>query len=290
MSEYVPRPFLKWAGGKGQILDEIDNNMPLHFERYFEPFVGGGAVFFHLWRKGFRGKAFLSDLNEELMITYKTVKDSVEKLIAELQSGTYKSDKDTFYAIRAWDQEVDYGKTDPVRRTARTIYLNKTCFNGLYRVNRTGNFNVPFGRYKNPTICNEESLRAVSESLQIAELACTDFESAVRTSKRGDFVYFDPPYHPLSGTAYFTEYTAEGFGEQEQERLAQVFRELHKRGCLLLQSNSSHKTILALYSDGDYIIESVKAKRAISCDPNTRGEIDELLIRNYSETRQQKLV
>jgi len=290
MSEIVPRPFLKWAGGKGQILDDIDNSMPLHFERYFEPFVGGGAVFFHLWRKGFRGKAFLSDLNEDLMITYQTVRDSVEKLIKELRNGKYESEKDTFYDIRAWDQRPGWSKVGPVRRTARTIYLNRTCYNGLYRVNQAGHFNVPFGRYKNPTICDEENLRAVSEALQIAELGRVDFGEAVRAAKRGDFVYFDPPYQPLSETAYFTEYTAEGFGEEEQARLAQVFRELHERGCLVLQSNSSHKLIRDLYSDSDFVIESVRAKRAISCDPAGRGEIEELLIRNYRETAQQRLI
>ncbi len=262
--------------------------MPLCFERYFEPFLGGGAVFFHLWRDGFRGPAILSDLNEELILAYKTIKSSVEEVIAELQSGRYRSDKDTFYEIRSWDTQPDWRNVDPVRLTARMIYLNKTCYNGLYRVNQSGHFNVPFGGYENPTICDEENLRAVSISLQNAELICADFEFAVRKAKRDDFVYFDPPYQPLSVTSSFTEYTACGFKEAEQQRLARVFRELNARGCLLLLSNSSHPFIRELYSN-DFIIEYVKARRAISCDGEGRGAIDEVIIRNYTETRQQRL-
>jgi len=289
LTENVPKPFLKWAGGKGQILDKIDNVLPVHFKGYFEPFLGGGAVFFHLWRRGFRGKAFLSDLNEELIVAYETVRNSTEELIAQLADRIYKSDKETFYAIRAWDRQPDWAQVDPVKRTARMIYLNHTCFNGLYRVNRSGYFNVPFGGYRNPTICDAANLHAVNESLKNAKLQYVDFTKAVQQAERGDFIYLDPPYQPISETSSFTDYTTEPFGEEEQKLLAKVFRELHERGCSVLESNSSHGSILKLYRSRNFIIEFIKAKRAISCDPEGRGDIDELLIRNYRDTRQQRL-
>jgi DNA adenine methylase len=286
---HIPKPFLKWAGGKGQLLDDIENNLPLKFNRYFEPFLGGGAVFFHLCQQGFKKHAILSDLNEELITVYSTVRDSIDELIAELSDGTFKAEKDAFYEIRNWDRRSDWKIMDPVRRTARMIYLNRTCYNGLYRVNQKGQFNVPYGRYKNPTICDEENLRAVSASLKNAEIRCVDFGSAVKKARKEDFIYFDPPYQPLSETAYFTDYTAEGFGLDEQKRLALTFQDLHNRGCFVLESNSDVETIRNLYSHPDYCIDVVKAKRAISCDPEGRGEIAELLIRNYRETRQQRL-
>ncbi len=290
MGNDIPKPFLKWAGGKGQLLDDIESSLPPKFNRYFEPFMGGGAAFFHLYRQGFEGDMFLSDLNEELVTAYLTIRNSVEDLIAELQDGTYEAEKDAFYEIREWDRQPDWKTTDPVRKTARMIYLNRTCYNGLYRVNQKGQFNVPYGRYKNPTICDEENLRAVSASLKNAEIRCFDFADAVKTAKRGDLIYFDPPYQPVSETAYFTDYTAEGFGLDEQRRLAALFQDLHNRGCLVLESNSSVKVISDLYSHPDYYIDVVKAKRAISCDPEGRGEIAELLIRNYRDTKQQRLV
>jgi DNA adenine methylase len=289
MRNDVPKPFLKWAGGKGQLLDIIDNNLPVQFNRYFEPFVGGGALFFHLYRRGFRREVILSDLNEELMKAYETIRDSVDDLILELQNGTYESDKDVFYHIRAWDKEPDWIDANNVRRTARMIYLNRTCYNGLYRVNQKGHFNVPFGKYKNPTICNEENLQAVSKALKKAKLLCVDFEESVKEAAKDDFVYFDPPYQPVSETAYFTEYTASGFGEDKQRRLAKVFEDLHKRGCFVLESNSVVPMIRKLYSKKAYILDTVQAKRAISCDPKGRGNVSELLIRNYRNTRQQRL-
>ena len=290
MRNDIPKPFLKWAGGKGQLLEAIENSLPPKFNRYFEPFIGGGAVFFHLYRQGFRTDAFLSDLNEELITAYIAIRDSVENLIAELKNGTYDAKKDTFYEIRDWDRHADWKSVDPLRQTARMIYLNRTCYNGLYRVNQKGQFNVPYGRYKNPTICDEENLRAVSTSLKNANIRCVDFSDAVKKTRKGDFIYFDPPYQPVSNTAYFTDYTAEGFGLDEQKKLATLFKDLHNRGCLVLESNSSVKVIRDLYSHPDYSIDVVKAKRAISCDPEGRGEIAELLIRNYRDTKQQRLV
>lgn len=288
MSQDMPRPFLKWAGGKGQLLEDIGDNMPIEFTRYFEPFLGGGAVFFYLHRKGFSNEAILNDVNAELVTAYKTVRDHVEELIEELESGGYEPEKKTFYKIRAWDREPEWEGTDPIKKTARMVYLNRTCYNGLYRVNQKGQFNVPFGRYENPTICDRENLRAVSDALANTEILCTDFEEALRNAGEGDFVYLDPPYQPVSETANFTSYTAGGFDAEEQKRLAQVFRDLDARRCYVLESNSATQFIRDLYVS-DFTLEAVNARRAISSDPDTRGEIMELLIRNYEETRQQKL-
>lgn len=290
MRNDVPKPFLKWAGGKGQLLEDIENNSPLDYNRYFEPFVGGGAFFFHLIRQGFRRKSFLSDLNRELVTAYSTIRDSVEGLIIELQNGTYKAEKDAFYEIRDWDRQHNWKEKDPVRQTARMIYLNRTCYNGLYRVNQKGYFNVPFGRYVNPTICDEENLRSVSRALKNAKIQCIDFSEAVKEAREGDFIYFDPPYQPTSQTAYFTDYTTGGFGEDEQRRLAGVFDELNEKGCYILESNSAVPLIQELYSGKDYVINTVQAKRAISCDPEGRGNVPELLIRNYETTIQTRLV
>ena len=290
MQNDIPKPFLKWAGGKGQLLEIIDDFVPSQFKRYFEPFVGGGAVFFHLLRQGFDGDVYLSDLNSELIIAYETIRDSVDDLIVELQDKKYKAEKEAFYEIRAWDRESEWQSVDPITRTARLIFLNRTCYNGLYRVNQSGQFNVPFGRYKNPTICDESNLRSVSKALQRATITTSDFAETVKDAIKGDFIYFDPPYQPVSGTAYFTDYTVTGFGIEEQQRLANVFEDLHKRGCFVLESNSSVKLIHGLYSNPDFQIDIVKAKRAISCDPEGRGEVSEVLIRNYKDTQQQKLV
>ncbi len=285
----VPKPFFKWAGGKGQLLQVIDDYIPSQFNRYFEPFVGGGAVYFHLYRQSFKGDVFLSDLNDELVTAYTTVRDSVDEVIAELQKDDYEAEKEKFYEIRSLDREPEWKDVDSIRKTARMIYLNKTCFNGLYRVNQKGQFNVPFGRYKNPKICDEKNLHAVSKALERATITGSDFAESVKDAAKGDLVYFDPPYQPVSGTAYFTDYTAGGFGEDEQRRLAKVFSELHERGCYILESNSAASLIQDLYSSKEYVIDTVQAKRAISCNPEGRGEVSELLIRNYRNTRQQRL-
>ncbi len=290
MSNEVPRPFLKWAGGKGQLLNTIDDYFPIQFNRYFEPFLGGGAVFFHLYRQDFKGEVFLSDVNEELVIAYQTIRDSVDELIIELQSETYRAKEKKFYEIRAWDRKPEWKDVDSIQRIARMIYLNRTCYNGLYRVNKKGQFNVPFGKYDNPTICDEVNLRAVSKALTNARIQCIDFGEAVKDAQKGDFIYFDSPYQPVSDTAYFTDYTAAGFGEDEQRRLATVFGELHKRGCLVLESNSAAQLIQDLYSNKEYVINTIQAKRAISCDPKGRGNVAELLIRNYETTVQTRLV
>lgn len=266
-------PFLKWAGGKSQLLQQFQKFFPRKFRRYYEPFLGGGAVFFFLSPPS----ALLSDTNADLINTYKVVKQDVEALIALLSKKFSKmnNEKD-FYRIR---DEVDLSRLSEVERAARLIYLNKTCFNGLYRVNREGRFNVPFGNYKNPTICDAEGLRRANAALSRSTLRVCDFEEAVARAKQGDFVYFDPPYAPLTPTSSFTSYTKEDFGPEEQRRLAGVFRELDKRGTLVMLSNSPKPFVVELYRN--FHTELVKANRAINANGNGRGPIDELLVMNF---------
>lgn len=268
-------PFLKWAGGKGQLLKQFEKFFPEKFNNYCEPFIGGGAVFFHLYNTGRitrNKKATLIDSNEELINCYLVIKKDVNKLIRVLKNKKYVNEHDTFYRIRAEEPK------DKIRRAARTIYLNKTCYNGLYRVNSKGKFNAPFGRYKNPQILNEKNLRAVSKALKNVSIKQGSFEKCLNDAKKGDFVYFDPPYHPLSQTSNFTSYTKESFGKEKQTHLSEVFKKLDKKGCKVMLSNSNTKFIKDLYRGVD--IETVKAKRAINCRATGRGIIYELLIKN----------
>ncbi|MHA1813175.1 MAG: DNA adenine methylase [Candidatus Thorarchaeota archaeon] len=267
------RPIVKWAGGKGQLLEKLWDNCPPRFNSYYEPFVGGGALFFHLRERGVLGRTILADANKELIALYIAVRDRIEEIIRELSSGRYVYDEKVYYEIRDWEP------TEPVQRAARFIYLNRTCYNGLYRVNAEGKFNVPFGRYRNPRILDERNLRAASKAFQDVEFRIGDFEETVWDASAGDFIYFDPPYAPLSKTADFTAYTEAGFSFDEQKRLARVFRELDERGCYVLESNSATEEIRELYEG--YRIVEVRAKRAISSDAKTRGPVTELLIRNY---------
>jgi DNA adenine methylase len=264
-----PGPFLKWAGGKSQLLPVFDRYIPPKFGRYFEPFVGGGAVFFHLLPP----YAMLSDLNEELINCYQVIRNDVENLIKTLQ--THRNEPDYFYDVRTWS----VADLTVVERAARLIFLNKTCFNGLYRVNSRGQFNVPFGKYKSPRICDADNLRAVSLSLANTEINCQSFEQIVHQAQKGDFIYFDPPYQPLSKTANFTGYTKNAFRSEDQERLALTFRKLSRRGCYVMLSNSDSEYVRDLYSK--FHIEVVKAHRAINCKGDRRGVINELLIMNY---------
>lgn len=269
-------PFLKWAGGKSQLIGQYESYFPKDFENYYEPFVGAGAVFFHLVEDEDR-KYFLNDYNEELMNVYKVIKNNVKELIEELKD--YPHDKEFFYKTRKLDRKEGFDDLGDVKKAARTIYLNRTCFNGLYRVNSKGQFNVPFGKYSNPTICDRENLISVSRVLDKAELTSGDFEDAVKDVKKGDFVYFDPPYQPLSKTSNFTSYTSNGFDEKEQDRLSEVFKRLDKIGVMLMLSNSSAPLIKDLYSDFD--IHEIKATRAINSKASGRGKITELLVTNY---------
>ncbi len=270
-------PFLKWAGGKGQLLNDFVRFFPAAFNGYIESFVGGGAVFFYLHSKGMlQGKkTILIDSNKDLITSYKSIKDSskLKAIIKSLSNGKYLNNEENFYKVRSVEEKND------AEKTARLIFLNKTCFNGLYRVNSKGKFNVPFGRYNNPLICNSSNLNAVNKALENTAIVSGDFEAVLEYAEKDDFVYFDPPYQPLSKTASFTAYTKDSFGVKDQERLAAVYRKLDKRGCKLMLSNSDVKLIRNLYEG--YRIEVVKAKRMINCKSAKRGAVNELVILNY---------
>jgi len=282
-SNYGAEPFLKWAGGKRQLLSAIEEHLPKKFKNYLEPFLGGGAAFFHLYNNGFlKNNMTLIDNNPELINSYITVKNDAEALIAlleEFKRSYVENPHDFYYELRNWDKQDKYGKRSSVERAARTIFLNKTCFNGLYRVNSKGFFNVPLGRYKNPNIFNRENILCVSEALKKVEIICDDFSVCLKTAKAGDFVYFDPPYFPISGTSCFTGYTKEEFGTEEQKKLRDTFAKLSCRGCFLMLSNSSADFIKNLYKD--FNIYEVSAKRFINCVSEGRGPIKELLVTNY---------
>ncbi len=276
-----PCPIVKWAGGKAQLLPQLEPFFPARFQRYVEPFVGGAAVFFHLHTQGrLDGReVVLIDQLEELINVYCIVRDQVEDLIAELRRHEpHKQDPAYYYEVRAWDRRSDYAQRSDVQRAARFLYLNRTCYNGLYRVNRKGQFNVPFGRYRNPTICDADNLRAVSQSLEGVKLEVGDFTRCLERAGQGDFVYLDPPYHPLSETAHFTGYTSIPFGVKDQERLAATFAELNQRGCQLMLNNSCTRLIQHLYEG--YQQERLRAIRAISSKADERGAICELLVMN----------
>ena len=265
-------PFIKWAGGKSQLLEYM--KVPARFRTYHEPFLGGGAVFFALQPRS----AFLSDVNEELTNAYRVVKESVEKLISVLKEASGEVTEDDYYEVRAQDPE----SLDPVNRAARFIFLNKTCYNGLYRVNRDGKFNVPFGRYKAPRICDAEGLRLASEALKHAIVKTRDFQDALKLVEPNDFVYLDPPYVPLSKTSNFTEYTSKSFTWQDQEMLAAAALRLRDEvRCFVLISNSYHPKIRSLYERIGFRLRHVTAQRVIGSTASSRGRINELLISNY---------
>ncbi|MEL4029967.1 DNA adenine methylase [Caldifermentibacillus hisashii] len=274
----VIQPFLKWAGGKRQLLPEIRKYIPKRIGTYYEPFLGGGAVLFDLQPK----KAVINDINSELINTYLVIKNNVDELIEDLRK--HENTSDYYYKIRDLDRDKNrFSKLSDVEKASRLIYLNKTCFNGLFRVNSQGQFNVPFGRYKNPNIVNEFVLRAVSHYLNNNEVKILngDFADAVSSAKKGDFVYFDSPYDPVSETASFTGYTLGGFNKDEQIRLRDLFVDLDKRGCKVLLSNSATDFIKDLYKD--YHIEIVSATRNINSIATKRGKIDEVLVMNYEQ-------
>ncbi len=269
----IALPFLKWAGGKGRLLRQYASLFPATFRNYFEPFLGGGAVYFHLSQNREFQKAFISDYNPELTNCYKMVQKEPKKLLALLSK--MRNDKHLFYKERA----RDVSQLTDLERAARLIYLNRTCFNGLYRVNSQGQFNVPFGRYKNPRIADAGNLMAASAVLQNAAIHTGSFEGLVSKAKRGDFVYFDPPYQPVSRTASFTSYTKNSFNLADQARLARLAAHLHERGVLVMVSNSDTEEIRDLYKSFDLTI--VKAARAINCRADGRGVVNELVLRSY---------
>ncbi|MCC6612516.1 MAG: DNA adenine methylase [Anaerolineae bacterium] len=269
------RPVLKWAGGKGRLLPELLGRLPSAFGAYHEPFVGGGALFFKLASQERLDDAFFSDINPALIEVYIALRDCVQDVIDIL--GQHYYDEDYYYEIRA----LDPATLSLAERAARIIFLNKTCYNGLYRENSSGQFNVPFGRYKNPKICDEPNLRAASSALQRVDLERRHFSTVLDSAQPGDFVYFDPPYQPLSSTSNFTAYSKDGFSEQDQVKLRDVFAELTRRGVRAMLSNSSAPLIYELYSP--YAVHTVYAARAINSRAAARGKIAEVIVCNYDE-------
>ncbi len=268
-SEGRARPFLKWVGGKGRVLPQLLPLLPSRFEGYHEPFIGGGAMFFSLQPD----RAALWDINEELINCYLVIREHVEELISALRLHRYE--KEYYYALRA----IDPLELSPVQRAARTICLNRTGFNGLYRVNRSGTFNVPFGRHNNPKICDAPNLRLCSRALASVHLDSRDFHELTDSAKRGDFVYFDPPYVPRSPTSTFTSYSPGGFNLPDQERLASLFRALARRGVKVMLSNSDVPLVHELY-DG-FQIDIVMASRNINARADRRGAVSEVVVRSY---------
>lgn len=269
----IVRPFVKWAGGKSQLLSCIHKHIPKRFNRYWEPFIGGGAFFFSLRAE----QSVISDTNEELINAYRVVREDVEALIVELSAHHY--DRDAYYSVRAWDRLEDFSSVSAVKRAARFIYLNKTCFNGLYRVNSKGFFNVPFGKYSNPKIVDPDNLRRCSEALQSSDIRVGSYLSIEPGVKAGDLVYCDPPYVPISESSSFTSYTKEGFGVEDQVRLRDMCYRLAERGALVVISNSSTPMVEDLYSG--FVIHRVQAARAINSKAANRGSVEELIITSY---------
>ncbi len=271
----LPRPFLKWAGGKTQLISQYQPLFPPQFKNYYEPFLGGGAVFFYLFQEHSSGfNAVLSDVNEELINLYRCVQTDVEALIKALELHQVKHNCEYYYQVRAQKNHT------LVKKAARIIYLNKTCFNGLYRENSKGEFNVPIGRYKNPTICNAELLRADSLALRSVILEVRDFDKVLDEAKTDqDFVYFDPPYYPLSNTSQFTSYSRYNFNEKDQIRLRDVFAELANRGVKVMLSNSDCPFIRELYQK--FRIHEVSAARSINSKGAHRGKISEVVVTSY---------
>lgn len=269
-------PVLKWVGGKRQLLDTLRPLLPKTISKYCEPFVGGGAMLFDLQPK----KALVNDINSDLILVYTVIRDSVDELIQRLEQ--FENTSEAFYAVRDWDRDREkYEALSDVERAARVIYLNKTCYNGLYRVNNAGEFNAPFGNYKNPNIVNAPVLRAVNAYFNAAEItfSTVDYAELLKNVRRGTFVYLDPPYDPVSDTASFTGYARGGFTRDDQIRLRECCDELNRRGVRFMLSNSATDFIREQYAA--YHITTVQAKRAINSVASKRGDVDEVVVRNY---------
>lgn len=275
-SNKLIQPFVKWVGGKRQLLSEIEKHIPNKILGYYEPFIGGGALLFHMQPK----KAVINDTNPELVNLYNVIKEYPENLIEDLK--IHSNDEAYFYEIRELDRnQKKFSALSDVERASRVIFLNKTCYNGLFRVNSSGEFNSPFGRYKNPNIVNEITIRAVSNYLSKnnIQILNTDYEGSLSNIRKGSFVYFDPPYDPVSESANFTGYTKGRFDRAEQIRLKKLCDKLHKKGVNFLLSNSSTEFIKDLYKD--YTVFTVSANRAINSKGNGRGKVEEVLVKNY---------
>ncbi|MDR1479852.1 MAG: DNA adenine methylase [Planctomycetaceae bacterium] len=271
-------PVLKWVGGKRQLLDLLVSLLPEKFSSYCEPFVGGGALLFRIQPK----MAFVSDINDELIGVYRVIKEDVEALISALQE--YKNESEYFYNVRDWDRDREkYVSLPAVQKAARILYLNKTCYNGLFRVNSAGEFNSPFGNYRNPSIVNVSILRAVSSYFNTAKihLSSNDYADTLKLIPKDTFTYLDPPYDPVSDTSSFTGYSKDGFKKDDQIRLRECCDDLDERGLKFMLSNSATDFIKEQYAA--YNITVIRAKRAINSDSTKRGEVDEIIVRNYAE-------
>ena len=276
----TPKPFVKWAGGKRQLIPVLTKNLPKTFETYHEPFLGGGALLFSLltYKIGYKYK--VSDLNSDLVLTYTVIRDRIDDLILSLKNHeeNYQTDSKSYYY-----QVRDSSPKNEIAKTSRLLFLNRTCFNGLYRVNSKGKFNVPIGRYTNPNIVNEDNLRSVNNILKSNNISitCQDFEAVLRTAKKDDFIYFDPPYQPVSKTANFTSYTNKDFTLDDLRRLVQICHDLDSKGCKILLSNSYSKEVISLFSKKLWNISKIKSNRSINSDSNKRKGHFEILIKNY---------
>lgn len=275
--EPLVQPFLKWAGGKRQLLSVIRPLVPKKIDCYFEPFLGGGAVLFDIQPS----KAIVNDFNGELINCYKVIKKSPQELIEKVAE--FKNTKEFFYKVREQDRSPDFNLLTPTEKAARILYLNKTCFNGLFRVNSQNQFNVPFGNYKNPTIADPAVINAISKYLKKNKITFLnkDFATSVEKANKKDFIYFDPPYDPVSDTSSFTGYSLNGFNREEQIRLRDLCAELTKRGVKFLLSNSDTDFIREAYSNKKYTIHIVQARRNINSVGSNRGKVNEVLIANY---------
>ena len=290
----APAPVVKWAGGKARLLERLLAKLPAgSFGTYAEPFVGGGAMFFRLssYKPRLFKRALLSDKNPELVALYRAIKSNVEPLVVRVQAyqeDHYRRDAEGrrahFYEVREMVPE----ELPDVERGARLVFLNKTCFNGLWRVNSKGRFNVPYGRYDRPGIFDAENLRAAHRALAHAEISFGDFAEVTKSLKKGDFAYFDPPYMPVSKTANFTAY-ASPFGMPEQERLAQTLADLKQRGVNAMLSNANTADMAALYKKHGFTLDRIAAARAINSDPNKRGVVQELVVTTYKKSEQTKV-
>jgi DNA adenine methylase len=274
------KPFLKWAGGKRGLITQLFAKLPKKFNNYHEPFLGGGAIFFELYSRGMLvgKKAYLSDINAELINAYKMVKNNPDELITKLEVYKKKHSKEFYYQIRALDREDEFKEISKLDRATRFIYLNKTCFNGLYRVNSKGYFNTPIGSYKNPNIADKETILNASEALQDAIIFNQPFDKTLDNTNPSDFIYLDPPYYPLTKTATFTAYNENVFLDEKQRQLFDVFKKLHQKKCTIMKSNSDTSFIKELYQK--YTIDFVQANRFINSKSNGRNKINEILIRN----------
>jgi len=276
----TPKPFVKWAGGKRQLIPILSENLPQTMGTYFEPFLGGGALLFHILSERDGQICRISDLNSDLVLTYITIRDKPDELIYSLKNHAKRYQKDSksyYYSIR------ESNPRSAVEKTSRLLFLNRTCFNGLYRVNSKGKFNVPLGRYTNPNIVNEENIRSVSQVLQSRKVSikCLDFETVLDDAKKDDLVYFDPPYQPVSNTANFTSYTHKSFTYDDLKRLAKLCLKLDSKGCKVMLSNSNSQDVVEMFAEKQWRLKKIKANRSINSNSKKRTGHFELLIKNY---------